>query len=440
MNYSSDYNSKLVDMKTAASMIKNGDKMMCSMNGTPYTLMNEIGKRSKELSGVRFFSNLIYKPINFFSLESIGHIDVTSYFRGPSERIAEKEGLKTDTYVYQLFQFEDMVRESMKPTVGVFHVTPFDDEGYASFGPNPVGGNVVSEVADKIIVQLNDKNPRMRSDFSDNNYNRIHISKIDAIVEVSEQMPIFTSSEPDDVDKKVASFIAERIQNGSTIQVGIGGIANAVAYSLENHKNLGVHTEMFTESMVHLMKKGVINNSEKTIYRGASIAGFAQGLQDMYDFMDNNKEVQTLPISYINDPYTIAKNKKMVSINAIMGVDLLGQISSESIGFSQFSGLGGQLDYVRGAQMSDGGASILAMHSTTKKKDGSLLSKICLSHPQGTAISVARSDVQYVCTEYGMVDLKYKTIDQRARLLISIAHPDFRDELMYQAKNAGIII
>ena len=187
------------------------------------------------------------------------------------------------------------------------------------------------------------------------------------------------------------------------------------------------------------MRKGVVNNSKKSLYPGYSVIGFAQGTQDMYNFIQESKEILCKPIEWVADPRVIAQNNKMISLNGIMGIDIMGQVSSESVGFRQFSGTGGQLDFARGAQMSEGGKSILATPSTVSK-NGTLLSKICFTHKPGTIITTPRTDVQYVCTEYGLVNLRYKSVSERARLLISIAHPQFRDELVFEAKKNGIII
>jgi len=435
MDFATEYKSKLRTPQEAAQLIRSNDVMMSTMNGAPYTLLNAIGERWPELENVKFYSELMYMPAKFLCPEARGHIDVISCFRGATERAAEKEGVFIDNLPYQIRQHAEMITESIKPNVALIHVTPFDEEGYCTLGPNPVGGTTVVNCAERVIAQVNDRNPRFADPES-----KVHISQIDAIVEVSEPMPQIIPAVPTEVDKTIASYIVDLIEDGSTIQLGIGGIANAVGYYLENHKDLGIHTEMYTESMVELMKKGAVNNSRKTLYKGYSIIAFAQGTQNMYDFMQDNPALLGKPIEWTSDPYVIAQNEKMVSLNGIMGIDIMGQVSSESIGFRQFSGTGGQLDFARGAQMSKGGKSILATPSTVVKKNGELLSKICVSHAPGTVITTPRTDVQYVCTEYGIVNLRYKSVSERAKLIISIAHPQFRDELMCAAKKNGIII
>jgi len=224
------------------------------------------------------------------------------------------------------------------------------------------------------------------------------------------------------------------------LQIGIGGIANAVGFSLVNHKHLGVYTEMYTESMYYLTKKGAIDNSKKKLYPGISVFGFALGSKEMYKFLDNNPNILSKPYEYTNNPYIIAQHDNFVSVNACLAVDITGQVCSESIGKVQFSGTGGQVDFVRGAQLSKGGKSFIAMHSVVEKKDGSRLSKIVMNHPAGSIITTGRTDVQYIVTEYGIADLQNKSKMQRAQALINIAHPDFRDQLVFEAKQAGYLI
>lgn len=434
VNLKQEYEQKLMTPQQAAKLICSGDSIISTMNGTPFTLLNAIGERWRELENVRFYGENLYMPVNCIGPEMDGHINFISIFRGATERAGEKSGAFVDTIPNHIHQHDPLITEGIKPNVALLHVTPFDEDGYCTLGPNPVGGTSAVKCASKVIAQVNDQNNSFVTPES-----KIHISQIDAIVPVSEPMPQVIPAESSETDRKIASYIVEQIENGSTIQLGIGGIANAVGYFLEDHKDLGIHTEMFTESMVSLMRKGVVNNSKKTLYPGYSVIGFAQGTQDMYNFIQESKEILCKPIEWVADPRVIAQNNKMISLNGIMGIDIMGQVSSESVGFRQFSGTGGQLDFARGAQMSEGGKSILATPSTVNK-NGTLLSKICFTRKPGTIITTPRTDVQYVCTEYGLVNLRYKSVSERAKLLISIAHPQFRDELLFEAKKNGIMI
>ena len=271
VNLKQEYEQKLMTPQQAAKLICSGDSIISTMNGTPFTLLNAIGERWRELENVKFYGENLYMPVNCIGPEMDGHINFISIFRGATERAGEKSGAFVDTIPNHIHQHDPLITEGIKPNVALLHVTPFDEDGYCTLGPNPVGGTSAVKCASKVIAQVNDQNNSFVTPES-----KIHISQIDAIVPVSEPMPQVIPAESSETDRKIASYIVEQIENGSTIQLGIGGIANAVGYFLEDHKDLGIHTEMFTESMVSLMRKGVVNNSKKTLYPGYSVIGFAQ--------------------------------------------------------------------------------------------------------------------------------------------------------------------
>lgn len=436
MSWKTDYEKKKTTVQEAAKLIKSGDVVWTTPNNNaPYTLLNAIGDRYSELENVKLCVQLLTKPLSCFVPQAQGHIDVVTGFKGPGERAGEQTGFKLDTIAFQLHRHDELMLRVLKPTVGVIQMTPPNEEGYCYLGCNSTGITEIFETAKLIIAQVNSTIPAIP-----NENLCIHASQVDVVVEVDETIDVVPNIEPSELDKKVASHIVGMIPNGATIQIGIGGIANAVGYSLEHHKDLGVHTELYVEAMYYLTMKGAINNSKKTLYPGKAVIGFASGSEEMYKFIDKNPNILNREIQWVNNPTVVAQNDNFVSLNACIGVDLLGQVSSESIGFRQFSGTGGQLDFVRGAQKSKNGMSFLAMQSVANKKDGSRISKITLTHAPGSAITVPRTDVQYVCTEYGIVNLQNQSVDYRARALISIAHPDFRDQLMFDAKKAGIII
>ena len=239
---------------------------------------------------------------------------------------------------------------------------------------------------------------------------------------------------------KIAGHIVERVPDGATIQLGIGGVASAIGGFLKEKRDLGIHTEMFVNALVDLLKCGAANNSKKTLLPGKTVLGFSLGSQEMYDFMDHNPDIEARPFEFVNDPRVIAQNDNMISINGAMQVDLMGQVCAESIGPRQFSGTGGQADFVRGANWSRGGMSFLALPSTLTTKSGEVKSKISAVLPLGSVVTTPRADVQYVVTEYGVADLRNEPLDVRAKRLIAIAHPDFRDKLTYEAKQAGMLI
>ena len=289
-----------------------------------------------------------------------------------------------------------------------------------------------------IIIEMNKKCPRTFGDVE------LHLDDVDYLMETDYDIPVVPSAEPNEKDMIIGKYIAEYIQDGDCIQLGIGGIPNAVARSLYDKKDLGVHTEMLTTEMVKLAKAGVINGSKKQIDKGQMVATFAMGTQEMYEYMDNNPMVKIASSIYVTDPNVIAQNDNQVSINTTLEVDLTGQCCSESIGQMQFSGTGGQTDTAVGAQLSKNGRSFIALYSTAmvrnpKTGEKEELSKIVCQLKPGAAVSLSRNDIEYLVTEYGVVNLKGKTVKERVKLIVSIAHPKFREQLMQEAQNAGLI-
>ena len=297
-----------------------------------------------------------------------------------------------------------------------------------------MGGDMLDSY-DTAIVQINRRMPFV---FGEGTV--IPADRVAWMVEAEEDLPILPSAEPSEAEVKIAGHIVDRVPDGACIQLGIGGVASAIGRFLKDKRDLGIHTEMFVNALVELLKCGAANNSRKTINPGKTVLGFSLGSQEMYDFMYRNPDIEARPFAYVNDPRIIAQNDNMVSINGAMQVDLMGQVCAESIGPRQFSGTGGQADFVRGANWSRGGMSFLALPSTLTTKSGEVKSKISAVLPLGSMVTTPRADVQYVVTEYGVADLRNEPLDVRAKRLIAIAHPDFRDRLTYDAKQAGMII
>ena len=284
-----------------------------------------------------------------------------------------------------------------------------------------VGGTKpATESAKLVIAQVNENLPRTFGDSC------IHISKIDYLVDASTPMPILPPAKVGDVEAAIGRNCASLIEDGSTLQLGIGSIPDAVLSCLGDKKDLGIHSEMIADGVIDLYEKGVINGAQKTIHKGKIVIAFLMGSQRLYDFVNNNPAVEVLPVDYVNDPWVIGQNNKMVSINSCLQVDFNGQVNSESMGTQQFSGVGGQLDYIRGTFLSPGGKAILAMPSTAKK---GTLSRIVPVFEAGTTVTTPRTDVHYIVTEYGIANLRGKNLRERAKLLINIAHPSFRAEL-----------
>jgi acetyl-CoA hydrolase len=310
--------------------------------------------------------------------------------------------------------------------VALIHVSPPDEHGFCSFGVGIETTKPATEVARFIIAQVNQKMPRTLGD------SFIHINKITHIVESDvplRELPQFEGKEATEemeVYKRIGENIASLIEDGATLQMGIGRIPDAVMLYLKGKKNLGIHSEMFSDGVVKLVEDGTINNEKKTLHAGKMIASFVLGSRALFDFIDNNPVIEFHPSHYVNNPFIISKNAKMVAINAALEVDLTGQVCADSIGYSLFSGFGGQVDFIRGASYSEGGKPIIALPSTAK--DGSL-SRIAPRLMEGAGVTTSRGDVHYVVSEYGIADLYGKTIRQRAKSLISIAHPKFRESL-----------
>lgn len=426
MSWRDEYNSKLVSIEEAALKIQSGDRAWFgACSAAPIQLLEAIGDRVDELENVDLLSGMALYPFKFLqSAKYIGRINYHTMFYGGYAKPYFKVG-NVNMNSAHLSKIDKVITE-FNPNVLLVDVSMPDEEGYMYYGPMGVAFNgIAADVADKIIVQINKYQPKVKGI-----KHRLHVSEVNYICESDHQLPELPQPEVSETDKKIAEHILPMIPDGATIQIGLGGLANAVGYGLESKKDLSVHTEMLTDSMVHLAKKGVIN--------GKMYAGLGLGSRELYEFVGEGK-VELAPIHIVNNPYEIGKNDNFISINACLMVDLTGQICSESVGFRQVSGTGGQLDYVRGAGLSKGGKSFVCLASTTKDKDGKLVSTINTVLPQGAAITTPRSDAMYIVTEYGIADVYNKPIKERVNALIAVAHPDFRDELRIEAIKVGLI-
>ncbi len=421
------YKQKLVSVEDAAKVIESGDKCLLGpCSAAPIQLMEAICDRVDELRDVEVVTGMALYPFKFFqSTDYIGKITFHTIFYGAAEKFFYGLGTVNINSIHL-----SEVSSCLRPVYGVntllADVSLPDEEGYLYYGPMGVAVNgEVAEYAKKIIVQVNKFQPKVSGI-----KHRIHVSEVTCICESDHPLPELPQPEVSDIEKKIAALLLPRIRDGSCIQIGLGGLSNAVGYGLEGKKNLSVHTEMFTDSMVYLAKKGVIN--------GRMFAAFGLGSTELYEFVGEGK-VELCPISFVNNPYEIAKNDNFVSINACLMADLTGQVCSETLGHSIYSSTGGQLDYAKGAAMSKGGQSFLCMPSTVKGKDGSAISTITLNLPAGEVVTTPRSEVMNIVTEYGIAELYHQPIRERVKRMISIAHPDFREALHAQALEAGLI-
>lgn len=431
------YRSKLIDKSRVLEMIEPGDRLLC--HGGAECFLTMLDEHLESFHDVELFTMfLLTKNYRFLRPEMQKYICHYSTFVSPSVREAIIKKEAPEIILTHYSDTDDFVRYRAMPTVLFCQVTPMDEDGYFTMGYNSLGHRVAAGMAKKIIVQVNENLPRIAGEC-----NMLHISEVSAIFE--ESIPVYTGKvaphEPADI--QAAGYIAERIPDGATIQIGVGRVPDAIGSLLFDHKDLGVHTELFSQSLMELMKGGVINNSRKTLLPGKSVFSFAGGqraTQEIYDYVNNNPLIEMYPISWVNDPRIIAKNDNFISVNSALAVDLTGQVCSETIGLRTFSGPGGQLDFVRGARWSKGGRSFIVINSVAEKKDGSRVSKIDLALPLGSAVTTPRTDVDCIVTEYGVAELRFKSLSERAKALISIAHPDFRDELTFKAKQTGYFI
>ncbi|MFW6035784.1 MAG: acetyl-CoA hydrolase/transferase family protein [Halothermotrichaceae bacterium] len=420
MEYKAEYNDRKATAEEAAGMVNSGDSIVVALGcGETPAILEAVADRHEKLNNVTISQMLPLYNYSYFKPgmeESIKH---NAWFISGLTRDIVNKGRADFTPNY----FHDapaLFSDYHHINILMAAVSPMDKHGYFSFGLSVDYTKEAAEQADLVLVEVNENMPRTLG----NSF--IHISEIDCLVENNRDLPELPLKAADDKEKVIGNYIAQLIEDGSTIQLGIGGIPNAVAGALRDKKDLGIHSEMLTDGMVDLVKEGVVNNSKKSIHKGKIIGSFAAGSKKLYDFLDDNPMVEMHPVSYTNHPSVISKNNKMVSINSTIEVDLLGQCASETVGTRQISGTGGQTDFVRGAVKSDGGKSIIALKATARN---GTCSTIVPTLSKGAVVTTGKNDIDFVVTEYGIAKLRGKTARERAEALINIAHPDFRDEL-----------
>lgn len=440
MDFSSEYKQKLVSADEAVKIIKSGDWVdygWCT--GTPDALDKALAKRTDELQNVNLRGGIILKPLAVFEREDAGeHFTWNSWHMSGIERKYISRGFA----YYAPIRYSELpryYRESATPDdVAMFQVAPMDKHGFFNFGPNASHMTAVCETSKKIVVEVNENMPRCLGGFE----NGIHISDVDFIVEGSNPAigELGAGGPATDVDKAVAKLIVDEIPNGACLQLGIGGMPNAVGSMIAESdlKDLGVHTEMYVDAFVDIARAGKINGSKKNLDRFRQTYGFGAGTKKMYDYLDENPEMMSAPVSYTNDIRSISALDNFISINNAVNIDLFGQVNAESAGIKHISGAGGQLDFVLGAYLSNGGKSFICLSSTFKDKEGNLKSRIVPTLDNGSIVTDTRSNVHYVVTEYGKVNLKGLSAWQKCEALISIAHPDCRDELIRDAEKLKI--
>ncbi len=423
----SDYKKKLVTAEEAVRVVKSGDKIATHSNcAYPTHLIEALVKRKDELENVEIIHALAVGDVSYLNAGMEKHFRHNALFIGHNSRQAVAEGRADFTPIF-LYEVPKLFRNGIIPIdVAFIQVSPPDEHGFCSLGVEVGLTKSAAEHAKLVIAQINENMPRTLGD------SFIHIGKIDLVVEFNEdikelpQVEKKLTPELKTVYEKIGLNVASLIEDGSTLQMGIGVIPDNVLKFLEDRKALGVHSEMFSDSVIDLVEKGIITNEMKTIHPGKIISGFVLGSKKLYDFIDNNPLIEFHRQEYVNDPFVIAQNNKMVAINSAIEVDLTGQVCADSIGTKFYSGFGGQLDFIRGASRSIGGKPIIALPSTTKDF---LASRIVSQLKPGAGVVTGRGDVHYIITEYGIANLYGKTIRQRVKSLISIAHPQFRQSL-----------
>ena len=421
------YRSKRTTADEAVKVIANNNMVYIHPGcAEPEQLVRAMVRRGPELQNVKVIHLMTAGNADYVKPEMSGHFRHIAFFAGSNVRKAINEG-RADFIPVFLSEVETLMASGSIPVeVALIHVSPPDEHGFCSFGVGVDATKTATECAKVVIAQVNPKMPRTLGD------SFIHLNKIDHIVEVEDDILEHAQGQVSEIAKKIGANIAELIEDGSTLQMGIGEIPDAVLNYMHSKKDLGIHSEMVSDGVVELIEKGVINNEKKTIHPGKVIVGFVLGTRKLYDFLDNNPIFEFHPNAYTNDPFIISRNDKQVAINSAIEVDLTGQVCADSIGYNFYSGIGGQVDFIRGAARSKGGKPIIALPSTAAND---AISRIVPHLKEGAGVVTSRGDVHYVVTEYGVAYLHGKTVRERCQALIKIAHPKFRDELMKEARD-----
>lgn len=416
--------------------IKSGDRIFLTGNcSLPRVLLNALVDYAPNVENVELCQALTIGPADYVKPGLEKHLRVNTMFVSGNNRQAVHEG-RADFTPVLLSEFTLLFKNNFLPIdVAFVHVSPPDEHGFCSFGVEVGLTKAPAEAAKIIIAEVNQKMPRTLGDAF------IHVSHLDYIVPVDYDLQEFKMTEagPDAVIDSIACHIAELIPDGATMQLGIGAIPDAVLGYLRDKRDLGIHSELFSDGVIDLFEWGVLTGRRKSIHVGKMIAGFIIGTKRLYEWVDDNPLIELHPTEYVNDPFVIAQNDRQVAINSAIEIDLTGQVCADSIGTKIYSGVGGQLDFIYGAARSKGGVPIIALPSSTTLRDGTVISRIAPMLKPGAGVVTTRNHVRYVVTEYGVADLYAKTIRQRAAMLIDIAHPMFREDLTRTAKELNYL-
>lgn len=431
MTWIDDYRSKLTSAEEAVKLVESGNRLYYSGNAAiPYRLIDALAARRKELTGVQLNHVLLMGKDPFGGPEMAGHFRHNSLFVGSADRPSVNEG-RADYVPVFLHQIPRLFRERIIPLdVALIQVSRPDEHGFMSFGVETLASKAAADCAQIVIAQVNEKMPRILGD------SFLHVSQVTRIVEENVDLPELGRHPAGQIEQKIADHITELIPDGATLQLGIGGIPDAVLAKLEGKRDLGIHTEMVSDGVMQAIEKGIITGRKKTLHPGKAVLTFALGSKQLYQYVHNNPLFEAHPTEYTNDPFIVARNDNMVAINSAIEVDLTGQVCSDSIGTMIYSGFGGQVDFIRGAAQSKGGKPIIALPSSAKNDT---ITKIVPMLKPGAGVVTSRGDVHYVVTEYGVAHLFGRSLRERAERLIAIAHPNFREELEKAAKERKLL-
>jgi len=415
------YAARVTSAEDAVRRISSGMRVYLTGNcSVPQTLLAALVRRAPDLWDVEIAQVLTIGPADYVAPEMAGHLRVNTLFISDNVRAAVNDG-RTDFTPVFLGEVPRLFKSGLlAPDVALVHVSPPDEHGFCSFGIEVGLTKPAAQSAKVVIAEMNPRMPRTLGD------SFIHLSKLDLVVPVDYPLPEIRMGDTSETVQRIAEHVAGLIPDGATLQTGIGAIPDAVLSRLENHKDLGIHTELFSDGIIDLINRGVITGERKTLHQGKVIAGFVLGTQRLYDFIHDNPVIEFHPQDYVNDPFVIGQNARMVAINSAIEVDLTGQVCADSIGPRLYSGVGGQLDFIYGASRSQGGVPVIALPSTAL---GGKASRIVAMLKPGAGVTTSRNHVHFVVTEHGVADLYGKTVRQRARALIAIADPSFREDL-----------